>query len=132
MGRPSHITRLFPATPRPPAQPGPASNKAGGPVQRTLKRSPPPSPHRGCVLTVTYNPAPTPISMTLLLFAVPVSPGRRHSGRKVYPMSLFKDAGHLFRFAFLFVVAFFVFLVVRHFVVPKTFGEYGHYRAAAI
>jgi transcription elongation factor Elf1 len=47
-------------------------------------------------------------------------------------MSLFKDAGHLFRFAFLFVVAFFVFLVVRHFVVPKTFGEYGHYRAAAI
>jgi transcription elongation factor Elf1 len=47
-------------------------------------------------------------------------------------MSLFKDAGHLFRFAFLFVAAFFVFLVVRHFVVPKTFGEYGHYRGAAI
>ena len=47
-------------------------------------------------------------------------------------MSRFKDAGHLFRFAFLFVVAFFVFLVVRHFVVPKTFGEYGHYRGAAI
>ena len=25
-----------------------------------------------------------------------------------------------------------VFLVVRHFVVPKSFGEYGHYRGAAI
>ena len=47
-------------------------------------------------------------------------------------MSLSKDAGHLFRFAFLFVIAFAVFLVVRHFVVPKTFGEYGHYRGAAI
>ena len=47
-------------------------------------------------------------------------------------MSLTKDAGHLFRFAFLFVVAFVVFLLVRHFVVPKSFGEYGHYRGAAI
>jgi hypothetical protein len=47
-------------------------------------------------------------------------------------MSRFKDAGHLFRFLFLFVVAFVVFLVVRHFVVPKTFGQYGHYRGAAI
>jgi transcription elongation factor Elf1 len=47
-------------------------------------------------------------------------------------MNLFKDAGHLLRFAFLFVVAFAVFLVVRHFVVPKSFGEYGHYRGAAI
>ena len=47
-------------------------------------------------------------------------------------MNLFKDAGHLLRFAFLFVVAFAVFLVVRHFVVPKSFGQYGHYRGAAI
>ena len=47
-------------------------------------------------------------------------------------MSSFKDAGHLFRFAGLFVLAFLVFLVVRHWVVPKTFGEYGHYRGAAI
>jgi uncharacterized CHY-type Zn-finger protein len=47
-------------------------------------------------------------------------------------MNLFKDAGHLFRFAFLFVIAFGVFLVIRHFVVPKSFGEYGHYRGAAI
>jgi uncharacterized CHY-type Zn-finger protein len=47
-------------------------------------------------------------------------------------MSGLKDAGHLFRFAGLFVVAFLVFLVVRGYVVPKTFGQYGHYRGAAI
>ncbi len=43
-----------------------------------------------------------------------------------------KDTGHLFRFALLFVIAFVVFLIIRHFVVPKSFGEYGHYRGAAI
>ena len=47
-------------------------------------------------------------------------------------MSIFKDAGHLFRFAGLFVLAFLIFLVARHYVVPKSFGEYGHYRGAAI
>ena len=47
-------------------------------------------------------------------------------------MSIFKDAGHLFRFAGLFVLAFLLFLVVRGFVVPKSFGQYGHYRGAAI
>ena len=47
-------------------------------------------------------------------------------------MNGLKDAGHLFRFAGLFVVAFLVFLVVRGYVVPKTFGQYGHYRGAAI
>lgn len=47
-------------------------------------------------------------------------------------MNFFKDAGHLFRFLGLFVVAFLVFLVVRGFVVPKTFGQYGHYRASAM
>jgi hypothetical protein len=47
-------------------------------------------------------------------------------------MSSFKDARHLFTFAGLFVLAFVVFLVVRHWVVPKTFGQYGHYRGTAI
>lgn len=47
-------------------------------------------------------------------------------------MRLFKDAGHLFRFAGLFVVAFLIFLGVRGFVVPKSFGQYGHYRAASM
>lgn len=43
-----------------------------------------------------------------------------------------KDAGHLFRFLGLFVLAFIVFLVVRRYVVPPSFGQYGHYRANAI
>ena len=47
-------------------------------------------------------------------------------------MNLFKDAGHLFRFAGLFVLAFIIFLVVRGFVVPKSFGQYGHYRGNAM
>ncbi|HEY2471076.1 MAG TPA: cytochrome c3 family protein [Terracidiphilus sp.] len=47
-------------------------------------------------------------------------------------MSVFKDVGHLFRFAGLFVLAFIVFLVVRSYVVPKSFGQYGHYRGNAI
>jgi uncharacterized CHY-type Zn-finger protein len=47
-------------------------------------------------------------------------------------MSSFKESKHLFHFAGLFVLLFVVFLVVRHFVVPKSFGEYGHYRGAAI
>ncbi|MGA2084980.1 MAG: multiheme c-type cytochrome [Terracidiphilus sp.] len=47
-------------------------------------------------------------------------------------MSVFKDAPHLFRFAGVFVFAFLVFLVVRHYVVPKSFGQYGHYRGNAI
>ncbi len=47
-------------------------------------------------------------------------------------MKLFQDTGHLFRFAGLFVVAFLVFWAIRDFVVPPSFGRYGHYRAAAI
>lgn len=53
------------------------------------------------------------------------------AGRSL-PMNAFKDTGHLFRFALLFVVAFVVFLAMRHLVVPKSFGQYGHYRGAAI
>jgi len=47
-------------------------------------------------------------------------------------MSVFKDSGHLFRFAGLFVLAFLLFLLIRGFVVPSSFGQYGHYRGAAI
>src|SRR3954469_16443849 len=47
-------------------------------------------------------------------------------------MNLFKDAGHLLRFAGLFVIAFLVFWAIRGLVVPKTFGQYGHYRAASM
>jgi hypothetical protein len=47
-------------------------------------------------------------------------------------MSVFRDAGHLFRFAGLFVIAFLAFLLIRGYVVPKSFGQYGHYRGNAI
>jgi Cytochrome c7 and related cytochrome c len=47
-------------------------------------------------------------------------------------MSAFKDAGHLFRLAAVFLVAFLLFLGVRRFVIPRSFGQYGHYRGNAI
>ena len=47
-------------------------------------------------------------------------------------MSVFRDAGHLFRFAGLFVLAFLLFLIIRGYVVPRSFGQYGHYRGNAI
>ncbi len=47
-------------------------------------------------------------------------------------MSRFKDTEHLFRFVGLFVLLFLLFLIIRAYVVPKSFGKYGHYRADAI
>ena len=46
--------------------------------------------------------------------------------------NLFREGGHLVRFALLFVAGIVVFLVVRAFFVPAGFGVYGHYRAGAI
>lgn len=43
-----------------------------------------------------------------------------------------KDARHLFTLAVIFVAVLLVFLVVRSFIVPRSFGEYGHYRGAAM
>lgn len=43
-----------------------------------------------------------------------------------------KDAEHLFRMAMLFVLGLGIFVAVRSFLVPKSFGQYGHYRGAAI
>jgi len=45
---------------------------------------------------------------------------------------LFKDIEHLVRLAAVIVVLLAVFLVLRAAVVPRSFGEYGHYRGAAI
>ena len=47
-------------------------------------------------------------------------------------MSAFKDAGHLFRLASVFVVGGLLFVGLRAFLVPKSFGQYGHYRGDAI
>ena len=47
-------------------------------------------------------------------------------------MKIFKDAGHLFRLAGVFLAGVLLFLVIRHLLVPRSFGRYGHYRANAI
>jgi hypothetical protein len=47
-------------------------------------------------------------------------------------MNVFKDAGHLFRLAAVFLAGTLVFLGMRAFLVPKSFGQYGHYRGDAI
>lgn len=47
-------------------------------------------------------------------------------------MRSFRDTEHLFRFAGIFVVGALVFLGIRGWLVPSSFGRYGHYRGAAI
>lgn len=47
-------------------------------------------------------------------------------------MSRFKDFEHLFRVAFVFVAGSIGFLIVRSILVPKSFGQYGHYRGNAV
>lgn len=45
---------------------------------------------------------------------------------------IFRDAGHLVRPAAVLLAGLAVFLVIRSAVVPKAFGQYGHYRPAAL
>lgn len=45
---------------------------------------------------------------------------------------LFKDKEHLVRVAGLFVVGIVLFVIARAILVPKTFGQYGHYRGGAL
>lgn len=47
-------------------------------------------------------------------------------------MRAFKEAGHLFRLAAVFAFGGIIFLGVRTYLVPKSFGQYGHYRGDAI
>jgi hypothetical protein len=47
-------------------------------------------------------------------------------------MSRFKDAEHLLRVALVFAVGTIAFVIVRAILVPRSFGEYGHYRGNAI
>lgn len=47
-------------------------------------------------------------------------------------MKRFQDAGHLFRVAAVFLVGFVLFLILRGVLVPRSFGQYGHYRGNAI
>jgi len=47
-------------------------------------------------------------------------------------MNSLKDAGHLFRLAAVFLAGIVLFLLARGFLVPKSFGQYGHYRGNAL
>ncbi|HLW55569.1 MAG TPA: multiheme c-type cytochrome [Candidatus Angelobacter sp.] len=47
-------------------------------------------------------------------------------------MKSFRDSGHLFRLGSVFVAGLFIFIIVRGFLVPRSFGQYGHYRGDAI
>jgi hypothetical protein len=47
-------------------------------------------------------------------------------------MKTFHDSGHLFRLALVFVAGVVGFVVARGFLVPRSFGQYGHYRGDAI
>jgi hypothetical protein len=44
----------------------------------------------------------------------------------------FKNAEHLIRVALVFVAGVILFVLVRGMIVPKSFGQYGHYRADAL
>ena len=43
-----------------------------------------------------------------------------------------RDSGHLIRPALVMLVCAGIFLLLRHTVVPRAFGQYGHYRPAAL
>jgi ABC-type nickel/cobalt efflux system permease component RcnA len=45
---------------------------------------------------------------------------------------VFKDVGHLLRLIAVMLIALVAFLVIRAAVIPKTFGQYGHFRGAAL
>jgi len=47
-------------------------------------------------------------------------------------MNRFKDAEHLLRVALVFAVGILAFVIVRAVLVPRSFGEYGHYRGNSI
>jgi hypothetical protein len=46
--------------------------------------------------------------------------------------NVLKDSGHLIRMALLLGTALVLFLLIRQAVVPESFGQYGHYRGAAL
>ena len=43
-----------------------------------------------------------------------------------------KDAGHLLRVVLVFVIGLILFLTARAFLTPRSFGQYGHYRADSL
>jgi hypothetical protein len=44
----------------------------------------------------------------------------------------FKDVSHLFRMAAVFAAGLLIFVLIRGYLVPRSFGQYGHYRGDAL
>src|ERR1017187_1669841 len=65
--------------------------------------------------------------MSIGYFFARIAPARRPRNS-----TLFKDIEHLVRLAAVMAIAVVAFVVLRAAVVPRTFGQYGHYRGAAI
>jgi hypothetical protein len=56
----------------------------------------------------------------------------RYQRQGVFVEKLFRDSGHLVRPALVLLAGLGMFMVIRSAVVPKGFGQYGHYRPGAL
>jgi cytochrome c554/c'-like protein len=74
------------------------------------------------------SPFDSPVSKNSAFFRAPT---RRPQVRRP-DANLFKDLEHLVRLAVVIAIALVAFVLLRAAVVPRSFGEYGHYRGAAI
>lgn len=52
--------------------------------------------------------------------------------RRRFCMSKFRESEHLYRLALAFVAGLTLFLIARSFLVPRSFGQYGHFRGDAL
>ena len=73
------------------------------------------------------SPTESQLFKSIAQFCAQLAPGVRR--RKT---SLFKDIEHLVRLAVVMAIALIAFVGLRAVVVPHSFGQYGHYRGAAI
>jgi hypothetical protein len=53
-------------------------------------------------------------------------------GKEMGLRRIFRDSGHLIRPAILLLAGIGIFLIIRALIIPKDFGQYGHYRPAAL
>ena len=72
------------------------------------------------------SPNGIPVSKSIAFYTVRALSVRRQD------TNLFKDIEHLIRLAAVMTIALIAFVVLRAAVVPRSFGQYGHYRADAI
>jgi hypothetical protein len=63
---------------------------------------------------------------------VPFAAGLKSASQSLEMRNILKESGHLLRMALLLGTALVLFLLIRRAVVPKSFGQYEHYRGAAL